>query len=166
MIRVCLRRLRALDAEHQVGQTVHHVLRNGGHPARPGYVPEHRRAAQQVLVRGDQTGKAGAGLQTYRGHRDQPHICRFVPVQPDHSGRRDRVLQLRGLDVLRLCLLLLRHAHHHRVSTGDFTAVPVAVDRQIGSRFAFAVTRFLQFLVNLLYWFVFSVIGRFNDAFC
>lgn len=94
------RRLRALDTEHEAGQAVHHVLRNGGHTAGAGHVPEHRRAAEQVLVGGDQTGEAGAGLQAHRGHRNQPHIRRVVLVQPDDRGRRDRVLQLRGLDVL------------------------------------------------------------------
>jgi len=94
------RRLRPLDAEHEVGQAVHHVLRDGGHTAGPGHVPEHRRAAEQVLLRGDQTGEAGAGLQAHGGHRDQSDIRRVLPVQLDDRGWRDRVLVLRGLDVL------------------------------------------------------------------
>lgn len=93
-------RLRALDAEHEVGQAVHHVLRDGRHTTGPGHVPEHRRAAEQVFVRGDQTGEAGAGLQAHRGHGDQSHIRRILLVQPDDRGRGDRVLHVRGLDVL------------------------------------------------------------------
>lgn len=93
-------RLRALDAKHQVGQVVHHVLCDGGHTAGPGHVPEHRRTAKQVLIRSDQTGEAGAGLQAHRGHRDQSHIRRVLPVQFDHGWRCNRLLHLRGLDVL------------------------------------------------------------------
>lgn len=93
-------RLRTLDAEHDGGQVVHHVLRDGGHTAWPGHVPEHWRAAEQVLVRGDQTGETRARLQAHRSHRDQSHIRRVLLVQPDDRRRRDRVLILRGLDVL------------------------------------------------------------------
>lgn len=94
------RRLRTFDAQHEIGQVVHNVLRDGGHTTGSGHVPEHRRAAEQVLVSGDQTGEAGAGLQTHRGHRDQSDIRRVIFVQLDNRGRCDGVLHLRGLDVL------------------------------------------------------------------
>jgi len=93
-------RLRALDAEHEIRKAVHHVLRHGGHTAGPSHVPEHRRAAEQILVSGDQTGEAGARLQAHRSHRDQSHIRRVLSVELDDRGRRDGVLHVRGLDVL------------------------------------------------------------------
>lgn len=92
-------RLRTFDAKHDTGKAIHNVLCHGRHSVGPGDVPKHRRAAEQVLVRCNKAGEESSGLQTHRSHRDQSDIRRLVLVQPDHRGRRDRFLQIRGLDL-------------------------------------------------------------------
>lgn len=54
-------RLRPLDARHGGRQGLLHGVRHGGHPPVAGHVPEHRRASQQVRVRGEYYGLCPAG---------------------------------------------------------------------------------------------------------
>ncbi|XP_063243842.1 uncharacterized protein LOC134543054 isoform X2 [Bacillus rossius redtenbacheri] len=95
---------------------------------------EHRRAPQQVLVGGDPAREAHAALQGRERVRDQPHLRGDDLVQPHHRRRGGRLQPLRGLDLLRLRVLLLHHAHHYRFRGHGGAAERQRPGRQAGVR--------------------------------
>lgn len=46
--------------------------------------------------------------------RVRSHMCRNDAQLINDSGRSGRFFEIRGLELLRFCLLLFHHSHHHR----------------------------------------------------
>ena len=102
-------------AAHWCWQDLLYVLRCLGHPSDTGHVPEPGREDQHFSPLPPAQSQARPG-PTEDGGIHGEHGPGGSAVMHEHAVYRSRsLLPLRGLDFLQCLLLLLHHAHHHRL---------------------------------------------------